>query len=64
MKIVYKPKMQTIECRRCSAQYLPKLRNLTYMGDTKIKDGVKCPICNTINAAKFISRSTLDESYN
>ena len=64
MKLLYKPKMQTIECRRCRAQYLPKLRNLTYMSGKSIKDGVKCPICNTINSAIFLGKETVDESYN
>ena len=56
MKILYKPKMLPIECKRCGCCFKPKLRHLTVVPATKIKDGVKCPTCNTINHANFERR--------
>jgi rubredoxin len=52
MKILYKPKMLSIECTRCGCIYRPKRKNLTTAMST-IKDSVMCPICNTKNPANF-----------
>lgn len=56
MKILYKPKPAPVECKRCGCLFKPKLRNLKVHSATKTKDGVKCPICNTINLANFEKR--------
>ena len=53
MKILYKPKPLPVECKRCGCLFKPKLRNLMVIPATKIRDGVKCPICNTLNGANF-----------
>lgn len=53
MKILYKPKLLPVECKRCGCLFKAKLRNLMVIPATKIKDGVKCPICNTLNSANF-----------
>ena len=53
MKIIRKPKMSKMECKRCRAIFKPKLRNLKKDKLSKIKDRIICPICKTWNLAVF-----------
>lgn len=53
MKILRKPKLLPIGCKRCGCLFQPKRRNLTFEEQLNIKDVVICPICNTINRANF-----------
>jgi hypothetical protein len=53
MKILHKPKMLPVECKRCGCCFKAKIRNLVMHPLSKNKDGVKCPVCHTINLASF-----------
>lgn len=53
MKILKKPKILPITCKRCGCVYQPKLKNLQICETTKVKDEVNCPICKTTNKANF-----------
>lgn len=53
MKILRKPKLLAVGCRRCGCLFTPKMRNLTVCKDTKIKDEVHCPSCYAVNKANF-----------
>lgn len=53
MKILKKPKLLAVGCRRCGCLFSPKMRNLTVCKETKIKDEVHCPSCNAVNKANF-----------
>lgn len=57
MKILYKPKMLSVECTRCGCVFRPKRKHLTTMPASTIKDSVICPICNTPNNANFERQS-------
>lgn len=70
MKILYKPKMLSVECTRCGCVFLPKRKHLTTMSAqtvlpiATIKDCVVCPICNTKNLANFEKQAKADEERN
>lgn len=57
MRILYKPKMLATECARCGCIFVPKRKHLQSPEGSKIKDGVACPICNTLNCANFERKS-------
>ena len=53
MKILKKPKILPMGCKRCGCLYQPKLKHLQICKETQIKDEVNCPICKTTNKANF-----------
>ena len=53
MKILRKPKLLPTGCKRCGCLFQAKLKNLVTCAETKAKDGVPCPYCNTVNKARF-----------
>ena len=53
MKILRKPKLLPIGCKRCGCLFQAKLKNLVACIETKAKDGIPCPFCKTINKARF-----------
>ena len=61
MKILRKPKLIPISCKRCGCLYQPKLRHLMINKATKIKDEVPCPSCRTVNKANFDLAGANDE---
>lgn len=60
MKILKKPKLLPLGCKRCGCLYLPKRRNLVICPETKVKDGVPCPYCKTVNKARFENHKSED----
>lgn len=61
MKILRKPKLLPIGCRRCGCLYQPKFKHLMLSKATKIKDEVPCPSCKTVNKANFDLSEMLEE---
>ena len=53
MKVLRKPKLIPMNCKRCGCLYHPKLRNLQFDENGEIKDEVPCPYCRTANKARF-----------
>ena len=53
MKILKKPKLLPMGCKRCGCLFQPKKRNLQVCEETKVKDVVLCPYCKTANKARF-----------
>ena len=53
MKILKKPKLLPIGCKRCGCLYLPRLRNLESELGSITKDLARCPYCKTANKANF-----------
>ena len=53
MKILKKPRLIPIGCKRCGCLYQPKRWNLQICEETKVKDEVLCPYCKTVNKANF-----------
>lgn len=61
MKILYKPKLLSVECTRCGCVFVPKRKHLTMMPNTDITDSVICPICRTTNYANFERQVKADD---
>lgn len=58
MKILKKPMLIPVKCKRCGCLFQPKKRDLqvlTGVQKTKlsVKDEVACPVCKTPNRANF-----------
>lgn len=53
MKILKKPKLLPIACKRCGCLYHPQMRNLRICVETQVKDEAQCPYCKTANKANF-----------
>lgn len=58
MKILEKPKLAPVRCKRCGCLFQPKMRDLQVISGVQnskfaVKDEVICPICKTTNRANF-----------
>lgn len=52
MKILKKPKLLPVECKRCGCLFQPKIKDLQALTSTA-KDEVACPVCKRGNRANF-----------
>lgn len=52
MKILKKPKLLPVKCKRCGCLFQPKIKHLQ-ISDINVKDEVVCPVCKTLNRANF-----------
>jgi hypothetical protein len=62
MKILKKPKLVPVRCKRCGCLFQPKMRDLQVITGVQkskfsVKDEVICPVCKTTNRANFDSQS-------
>lgn len=53
MKILRKPKLSPMTCKRCGCLFQAKLRDLKINLVTKTRDDIICPTCKTVNKAIF-----------
>lgn len=60
MKILKKPKMLPVGCKRCGCLFQPKIRDLQAL-TTDVKDEVACPVCKKPNRANFDIRKEEEE---
>ena len=52
MKILKKPKLLPVKCKRCGCLFQPRIKNLQ-ISAINVKDEVFCPVCKTLNSANF-----------
>jgi rubredoxin len=64
MKILRKPKLLPMGCKRCGCVFQAKLWDLKFSAASKTKDEIVCPTCKTINKAIFDLTGTETENNN